>query len=198
MLQTMVQIHKPSLKTRLAMPLLMSRMPTKSKFDYVLHLGPKVLSVVDNGRHMIFKSTLVLKLNGHPFLPKDHLTRVKHLMHFNNHDDYMMVATLSSTCLLKLGLGCGIYLLQCSSTIRTSIVKVVAKQNRGGQSLASKCASLNNILQGVDHGSLWIQRVLKMQRKIGTQWVYFDIQQICLIAQNNMNKKHYPMLNLRS
>ena len=53
--------------------------------------------------HIIYKSTLVSQLNGNPFLSKDKLTRVKHSMYFNNHDDYVIAAASSSTCLVGIG-----------------------------------------------------------------------------------------------
>jgi len=55
----------------------------------------KVFLYVKYGGQTIFKSTLVSQLNGpNPFLSKDHLTRVKHILCFNNHSDYIIVASL--------------------------------------------------------------------------------------------------------
>ena len=130
---------------------------------------PKVLPFVEYAGHKIYKSTLVSQLNGNPFLSKDRLTRVKHSMYFNNHDDYMSAASSSSTCLLGLGSDCGVYFVQRSSTTTASTVKAVARRKKGKGTSASKRGSPTSILNGEDQGTWWIGRVQKIRRKVGTQ-----------------------------
>ena len=113
----------------------------------------KVLPFVEYAGHKIYKSTLVSQLNGNPFLSKDRLTRVKHSMYFNNHDDYITVAASSSSCLLGLGSDCGIYFVQRTSTTTALTVKAAARRKRGQGSSASKSGSPSSILHGADEGS---------------------------------------------
>jgi hypothetical protein len=61
-----------------------------------------------NGKS-VYKSTLVNELNGNPFLSKDKLTRIRNSIYFNNADDYLSVASSTSTCLLGLGSHCGVH-----------------------------------------------------------------------------------------
>lgn len=131
---------------------------------------PKIVPIVEYAGYTIFKSTLVSQLNGNPFLSKDHLTKVKHSMYFNNHDDYITVANSSNTCLLGLGSDCGIFFVQRASTTRASTVKAAGKRKKGRKSAASKRGSPSSVTEGADHGSWWIGRVQKMRRKVGTQW----------------------------
>lgn len=88
----------------------------------------KVLPIVEYVGYVILKSTLVSQLNGNPFLSKDHLTRVKHSIYSNNHDDYITAAASSSTCLLELRSDCGVYIVHSTITRTTSTIKVVARK----------------------------------------------------------------------
>lgn len=63
----------------------------------------KIMPVVQYNGQTIYKSTLVADLNGNPFLSKDHLTRIKNSVYFNNADDYLSAANLSTAALLGLG-----------------------------------------------------------------------------------------------
>jgi hypothetical protein len=130
----------------------------------------QVSPTVEFAGHSIYKSTLVSQLNGNPFLSKDRLTRVKHSMYFNNHDDYITAAASSSTCLLGIGSDCGVYFVQSSTANISSTVRSAAKRKRGRNSKASKSGTPTNILQGVDDGTWWIGRVQSMRRRVGTQW----------------------------
>lgn len=131
---------------------------------------PSIVPVVEFGGHFIYKSTLVSQLNGNPFLSKDRLTRVKHSMYFNNHDDYLSAAASSSTCLLGIGSDCGVYFVQNSTTTVSSTVKSALKRKKGRQPKSSKAGRPTNILQGVEDGSWWIGRVQSMRRLHGKQW----------------------------
>lgn len=42
----------------------------------------KIVHVIQNDGHSIFKSTLVGQLNGNPFLSKDRLARVRNSIHY--------------------------------------------------------------------------------------------------------------------
>ena len=61
------------------------------------------LVVTFQGRS-IYKSTLVRKMNGNPYLSKDKLTRMKNSIYSNNIDDYLVVALSTTSMLLDLGL----------------------------------------------------------------------------------------------
>jgi hypothetical protein len=65
----------------------------------------------------LYKSTLVSQLNGNPFLSKDRLTRVKNSVYFNNASSYLSTAECITTCLLGLGMDCGVYFLQDVDTL---------------------------------------------------------------------------------
>lgn len=69
----------------------------------------RINPTIDFAGHTIYKSTLVSQLNGNPFLSKDRVTRVKHSMYFDNHENYATAAACSSTCLLGIGSNCGVY-----------------------------------------------------------------------------------------
>lgn len=60
----------------------------------------------------IFKSILVLELNGSPFLSKDRLTRIRNSVYFNNFDDYLNAANSTNTRFLGLGSDCGVFLFK--------------------------------------------------------------------------------------
>ena len=48
-----------------------------------------ILPTIEVDGHSIYKSTLVLQLNGNVFLYKDRLARNKHSIQFNNHDNHL-------------------------------------------------------------------------------------------------------------
>lgn len=133
--------------------------------------APSIIKpVVEFCGHFIYKSTLVSQLNGNPFLSKYILTRVKHSMYYNNHDDYLSAAASSSTCLLGIGSDCGVYFVQHSTTTVSSIVKATLKRKKGRQPKSSKAGRPTNILQRVEDGSWWIGRVQSMRRVHVKQW----------------------------
>lgn len=61
---------------------------------------------------VIYKSTLVAKLNGNLFLSKDRLTRIKNFAYFNNAEDYLSTTNLTTTAFLGLGSDCGVLFMQ--------------------------------------------------------------------------------------
>lgn len=106
-----------------------------------------------------FKSTLVSELNGNPFLSKDRLTRIKNSVYFNNAEDYMSAANLSSTCHLGLGSDCGVMFLQSVDINVSSTVKAVQKRKRNG---GQRLGSLGVLSSGADVSSWWLGRVLRI------------------------------------
>lgn len=127
----------------------------------------KVIPFVEYGGHQIYKSTLVSQLNANPFLSKDRLTRVKHSIYFNNSDDYIAASSSTETMLLGLGMDCGVYFMQRSTTTMSSSVKTAVRRTRGRP---SKKLQPTCVLNGVDRGTWCIGRVQKMRRKVGTRW----------------------------
>jgi hypothetical protein len=89
----------------------------------------KIVPFVVYEGNQIYKSTLVSQLNGNPFLTKDHLTRVRNSIYFNNSDDYISAANASNTCFLGLGCHCAVYMVQRSNTKQSSVSKAV--ENKG-------------------------------------------------------------------
>lgn len=87
--------------------------------------GGNVLLVVEYMGRTIFKSILLSKLNGNPFLSKDHLTRIKNSVYFNNAEEYMSAAKSSTTCLLGLGSDCRVLFLQSPNLNVPSTLHVV-------------------------------------------------------------------------
>ena len=110
----------------------------------------KVIPFVQYGGHNIYKSTLVSQLNANPFLSKDRLTRVKNSIYFNNSDDYINASSSTERMLLGLGMDCGVYFMQRSTTTISSTVKSVVKRTRGrpSKNLQPTC-----VLNGVDRGT---------------------------------------------
>jgi len=94
----------------------------------------KVIPFVEFGGHKIFKSTLVSQLNSNPFLSKDRLTRVRNSIYFNNSDDYITASSSTETMLLVLGMDCGVYFMQRTTTTMSSSVKTAARRTRGRSS----------------------------------------------------------------
>ena len=116
---------------------------------------------------VIFKSTLVSKLNGNLFLSKDRLTRIKNSIYFNHVEDYLHAVQSSSICLLTLGSDCGVYFVQSSNFNMSLPIRAALKQNRNG---ASQNGNPYNVAVGSDIGGWWIGRVQKMRRRVGTKW----------------------------
>lgn len=127
----------------------------------------KVIPFVNYDGHYIYKSTLVSQLNANPFLSKDRLTKVKKSIYFNNSDDYIDASSSTEKMLLGLGMDCGVYFMQRSTTTISSTVKSVVRRTRGG---LSKKFQPTCVLNGVDRGTWCIGRVQKMRRKVGTRW----------------------------
>jgi hypothetical protein len=125
-----------------------------------------VIPYVTYSGNVIYKSTLVSQLNGNPFLSKDRLTRVRNSVYFNNSEDYVSAANLSSTCLLGLGCDCVVYFMQRPSTTMTSAARVAGRR---GKRKGAK-AGPSNIYDGVDEGCWWLGRVQKMRKKVGNRW----------------------------
>ena len=73
------------------------------------------------------------QLTGNSFLSKDHLTKVRNSIYFNNSDDYLATANLSNTCLLGLSSDCAIYFVQLNTTKMSLIAKAAMKRTRGSR-----------------------------------------------------------------
>ena len=127
----------------------------------------RVCPTVAYDEHIIYKSTLVSQLNGNSFFSKDRLTRVKHSMYFNNHDDYISAASSSSSCLLGIGTDCGVYFVQNSSDTVSSTVKSTLKRKKGRKGKANKAGNATNIMEGVDNETWWIGCVQSIRRAHG-------------------------------
>jgi hypothetical protein len=83
----------------------------------------KILPTVEVDGHSIYKSTLVSQLNGNVFLSKDRLARIKHSIHFNNHDNCLQARSSCGSSLLTIGSDCGVHFVQRSTTRLLSTVK---------------------------------------------------------------------------
>jgi hypothetical protein len=154
----------------------------------VSELAPlKVIPVVEYRSHQIFKSTLVSQLNANPFLSNDSLTRVKNSMYINNFADYLSAASSSSICLLGLGLNCGVYFIQRSSTMVSSTMKAATR--RHSRSRDGQCGVPSSCLQGVDKGSWWVGRVQGLRRKVGAGWRGVSQPVDLLTRSGNIGKK---------
>jgi hypothetical protein len=123
-------------------------------------------ATVQYSGHKIYKSTLVSQLNGNPFLSKDRLTRVHNSIFFNNSDDYLVATNSENSCLLGVGSDCIMYFVRRNTTRMTYAAKSAMKRTRGR---ASSSGRPMNVLQGVDEGTWWLERVPKMRRKVGTK-----------------------------
>ena len=110
----------------------------------------KFESTVEYFEKVIFKSTLVSELNGNPFLSKDHLTWIRNSVYFNNVEDYLNAANLSSSCLLGLGSDCEVYFVQKSSLNTTSAIQTVCKRSKNS---SSWLRDPTNVFAGTDYGS---------------------------------------------
>jgi hypothetical protein len=124
--------------------------------DYKVHVKEgimldKIVSFVEYEGIVIYKSTLVSQLNSIPFHSKDRLTKIRNSIYFNNSKDYLNAANATDTCLLGLGSNCAVYMVQCSTTKKSSTSKVVRKRTRN---LKNKAIKESNIYDGVDE-SFW-------------------------------------------
>jgi hypothetical protein len=135
--------------------------PTDTDPSSVLKISPTVHLLGKD----IFKSTLVSKLNGNPYLSKDWLTRVRNSIYFNNAEDYLSATSSSSTMLLGLGSDCGVFFLQTANLNTTSAVKATKRRKFSG-----KKGSPSNISAGGESGTWWIGRIQKIQKRVGTKW----------------------------
>jgi hypothetical protein len=109
----------------------------------------KVVPFVVYEDNQIYKSILVLQLNGNPFLFKDCLTQVRNLIYFNNSDDYITLANASDICFLGLESDYAVYMIQRSTTKQSSVSKAVEKR---GQNKKWCSRIRKNIYKGVDEG----------------------------------------------
>ena len=130
-----------------------------------------VVPYVECSGHRIFKSTLVTRLNGNPFLSKDRLTRVRNSIYYNNSDDILNASSSSNSCLLGVGSDCGVFFVQRSSIGISSTVKAAVQRSQKGK----KKNPVNKgqpcrIMNGVDEGSWWVGRVQKIRRRFGSKW----------------------------
>jgi len=120
--------------------------------------------------HIIYKSTLVSELNGNPLFSNDDLPRVKHFMYFNNHNDYILATSSSSSCLLGIGIDYGVHFVQCSIDKVSFTMKLVLKMKKGCKSKAKKLGNGTNILEGVDYRMWWIGCIWSINKAHGKQW----------------------------
>ena len=138
-------------------------LPTATDKDPTNLVGKFEPTVECSGK-VIFKSMLVFRLNGNPFLSKDRLIQIRNSIYFNNGEDYLNVANLSSSCLLSLGSDCGVNFVQKSSMNTTSTVQIACKRSRNSSSWLE---DPTNVSTSIDSGSWWIGRVQKMSRRAG-------------------------------
>ena len=124
----------------------------------------KIKPTMEVDGHCIYKSTLVYQLNGNNFLSKDKLTRIKHTIQFNNHDNCMQSGLSLGTGLLCIGSNCGVHFVQRITTRLSSTVRFAAKRKRGRPSSASASGTATNILNAVDEGPWWMGRVQAMRQ----------------------------------
>jgi hypothetical protein len=109
-------------------------------------------ATVQYSGHKIYKSTLV--------------SRVHNYIFFNNSDDYLVATNSENSCLLGVGSDCIMYFVRRNTTRMTYAAKSAMKRTRGR---ASSSGRPMNVLQGVDEGTWWLERVPKMRRKVGTK-----------------------------
>lgn len=69
-----------------------------------------------------------------------HVFPMKKLVYFNYSNDYVMVASSSSTCMIGLGSNCEVYFVQWWSTLKTSIAKAAGKRTRVRVAIACSVA----------------------------------------------------------
>ena len=157
----------------------------------MLQSNEKIMPTMEVDGHYIYKSTLVSQLNGNHFLSKDRLTRIKHSIEFNNHNNCMRVGLSSSTGLLCIGSDCGVYFVQRSTTRISSTVKFVAKRKRDRPPSAPAPRTATNILNAVDEAAWWVGRVQAMKRRNGRQFGVLR-QLVDLLARMEENGKQNP------
>ena len=82
-------------------------------------------------------------------------------------DDYINVLSSIERMLLGLGMDCGVYFMQRSTTTISSTVKLVVRTicGRPSKNMQHTC-----VLNGVDRGTWCIWRVQKIRQNIGTRW----------------------------
>ena len=88
-----------------------------------LHRAQKIELVVEYMEKAIYKSTLVAKLNGNPFLSKDRLTCIKNSVYINNAEDYLSTANLITIALMGLRSDCGVLFMQSRTLGQSSGVR---------------------------------------------------------------------------
>lgn len=102
--------------------------------------------------------TQFTQLNNILFMSKDRLTGVKHLMHINNHNDYIIVVVFYYV-VLCIASNCGVYFVHSITTNVFVTVRLPMKKKHGRMSKASNSRTPTNILEGVDNGTCLIGRV---------------------------------------
>jgi hypothetical protein len=100
-------------------------------------------------------------MNGNPYLSKDILTRMKNSIYFNNSDDYLAVASSTTSMLFGLGSDSGVYFKDSKGSRTSSTVMATKKMTRVTP------ATVNH---GVDNGMFYIGRVQKIRVKVGSKW----------------------------
>jgi hypothetical protein len=86
-------------------------------------------------------------MNGNPYLSKDILTRMKNSIYFNNSDDYLAVASSTTSMLFGLGSDSGVYFKDSKGSRTSSTVMATKKMTRVTP------ATVNH---GVDNGMFYI------------------------------------------
>jgi hypothetical protein len=112
----------------------------------------KMVQTVEYNGKCIYKSTLVLELNGNPFLSKDRLTRVRNSIYFNNSEDYLFATSSSTAMLLGVGSDCWVFFLQRHSRNISSTVKAAQHRSKCGK---SRKGAATRVSSGGDVGSWW-------------------------------------------
>jgi hypothetical protein len=149
------------------------------------------MPTVEVDGHSIYKSTLVSQLNGNVFLSKDRLARIKHSIHFNNHDNCLQTRSSCGSSLLTIGSDCGVHFVQRSTTWLLSTVKSAVKRKRGFSMTDVKVGNATNILNGVDSSSWWVGRVQAMRRRNGKQFGVLR-QAVDLLARTKESRRRNP------
>ena len=91
---------------------------------------------------------------------------MKTSIYFNNYDEYINVSSSTEKMFLGLGMDCGVYFTQRSTTTMSSIVKSTIRKTRMrlSRNLQPTC-----VLNGVYRGT-WCRRAQKWRLKVGTRW----------------------------
>ena len=89
-------------------------------------------------------------MNENPYLSEDRLTRMKNSIYFDNSDDYLDVASSTTSILLGLGSDVGVYFKVSRGSGTSSTVMAAKKRTRGRPAVVNR---------GVENGMFYIGMV---------------------------------------